>query len=117
MDPYNHVMKRFKALDYEFAEHDPYWMPDYNNEIRLDLIDFSFEYETCAEPYVPRFMMLGCISGKDVEILKLNKFKYKNERAKQRPGCLCLSCKQELLNQPYRCPNQCVYCYWKDKKN
>lgn len=31
-----------------------------------------------------------------------------------RSGCLCLSCKTELLAEKHRCPHQCVYCYWQD---
>jgi len=112
-DPYKHALDRFKKLNYQFANSDPYWIPDYNNEIQLDKLDFSFEYEVCSELYVPHYMMLGCISGKDVEILKLNKFNYKPIGKHQRPGCLCLSCKQELLNSPKQCAYGCAYCYWK----
>lgn len=30
-----------------------------------------------------------------------------------RGGCLCLSCKTELLTCRAQCPHGCLYCYWK----
>ena len=67
----------------------------------------------CAESRLKEPIQQGCISPIDLTILGLH-----NEESSatgfQRKGCLCLSCKTELLTERHQCPHGCLYCYWKD---
>lgn len=70
--------------------------------------------ECCAEPQLKSPAKTGCISNYDLNILGLKAEATEGE-GHQRKGCLCLSCKTELLDNKHRCPNGCLYCYWRDK--
>lgn len=81
------------------------------------LSEFSYEFETCAEPELAKygFTERGCISYEDLRIMGLQDTCAMYENPQGRSGCHCLSCKTELLENKYRCPHGCMYCYWYDK--
>lgn len=80
---------------------------------------YGIKFETCAEPrltnYAPHaFVAQGCVSELDLKVMGLEYDKaFINPQ--NRHGCLCLGCKKELLENKSRCPNGCLYCYWKEK--
>ena len=134
-DEYHHVKERLKAAGYRpcYGENfhaSPKQMESVANALR----QFSYctyshhgqvtmrnQFETCAEDllvkrYPHSFKQVGCVSNKDIELMGLEPVLNKEENGQQRTGCRCLTCKTELLTNKYRCPNQCIYCYWKDKK-
>lgn len=89
--------------------------------------EYGISFYTCAEPKLIKFLKAmhgedqkvciaqGCISNEDLVILGLPEVDLPVNMQK-REGCLCLSCKTELLKNKTRCPNGCLYCYWKDVK-
>lgn len=134
-DEYNHVKERLKVAGYNpcYGKNfhaSPKQMESVANALR----QFSYctyshhgqvtmrnQFETCAEDllvkrYPHSFKQVGCVSNKDIELMGLEPVLNKEENGQQRTGCHCLTCKTELLTNKYRCPNQCIYCYWKDKK-
>lgn len=76
---------------------------------------FGIQFECCAEKYLtdPIFVHQGCISHADLRTMGLP-VENMSVNPQNRNGCLCLSCKHELLNNKHRCPHQCLYCYWQD---
>lgn len=75
----------------------------------LDCYEDKYKFEACAENTKHQ---LGCISQKDFDILGIQG---KAEPVGfQRKGCMCIAGKTELLSSKIRCPNGCLYCYWKD---
>ena len=64
--------------------------------------------EACGEPSL--IENKGCISALDCQLLGLPV--PPPSRKGQRPGCLCLGQKTELLIKPAKCPNHCRYCYY-----
>lgn len=122
LDEYAHVRKRFE---------DHGWGSIYNGSMTAHvyqihalcraLFAYQINFETCAEPSIDtagmNILRVGCVSVKDICIMGLRE-KYDGSSSvnpQNRNGCLCLSCKTELLKNKHRCPHQCVYCYWKDK--
>lgn len=80
---------------------------------------YPYVYETCAEDWAARidpdrFVSRGCLSPYDLQVLGLDTYGNHDENRQRRSGCHCLGCKVELLSCKHRCPNQCMYCYWKD---
>lgn len=77
---------------------------------------YNVTFETCAEPWLKDgcFEQCGCISHKDLAIMDITPNTTLNRNPQNRTGCMCLSCKTELLENRHRCPHQCLYCYWKD---
>lgn len=70
-------------------------------------------FETCAEPLLhgDGIVATGCIGQRELDLLGLH---YDNKQTGfQRNACLCLGCKTELLENRRRCPNGCLYCYWR----
>lgn len=89
---------------------------------------YGILFESCAETRLvsvteeiriakhiknPVCIASGCISSKDLGLIGIHE-RVKGENNQMRNGCHCLSCKTELLNCKHQCPNQCLYCYWKD---
>ena len=99
---------RFSASDEQFAS-----LNRLVENIKAVYTDASIE--CCAEPKLAAAKATGCISNNDLKILGLNP-EGESKLGYQRGDCLCLSCKTELLNNKYRCPNGCLYCYWRDKE-
>ena len=115
LDMYRHVKDRFLnkniALPYNTFTA-PKEMINYSeNALKQfkELFFKKFTLESCAEKTCNQ---LGCISQKDRDILDLD-IELK-PGGFQRKGCLCCGNKLELLNNRKRCPNQCLYCYWKN---
>ena len=122
IDMYPHVRERFKkariklpygegfsASDTAFTAVDDMCQRLYNDCAGISI-------ECCAEPKLNIPKHIGCISSVDFKVLGLPKpQEAEHTKGYQRKECLCCSCKTELLNNRYRCPNGCLYCYWKDK--
>ncbi len=106
MDNYAFVKQRFidvglKPLDYYF--HAPI-------ELRQKIASYFPDAEICGEPGME---CTGCISKKDLEILKIDTKADLKIGGFQREDCKCLACKVELLDNKRRCKSGCIYCYWK----
>jgi hypothetical protein len=82
--------------------------------------------ETCAEPALvkmaasmslenTRLVANGCVSRVDFQALDLPTNTLPSTKNGQgRGGCMCLTCKRELLSAKKQCPHKCVYCYWRN---
>lgn len=118
VDEYKHVKERYK-------EHN--WHPIYQNRFYPDTVQLKnvaamlskypqLTFETCAEDKLAMLcanvISLGCVSKKDLEIMRLSTPDILKENPQNRTGCHCLSCKTELLTNKHPCKNGCVYCYW-----
>ena len=89
----------------------------------LDIIQksadkYNAKIEICGEPGLP---CMGCLSIKDLETFGIEPERSLvvmggDGRLKQRPACVCLGIKHELLSRKHPCSHGCVYCYWKDPK-
>lgn len=123
LDMYKHVVTRLQEQNIQpfwNGFHAPKWMQE-----KLETLLASYPtlyFESCAED---NFVMstkaenitgCGCIGSYDLELFQLKPDKVMYENMQNRNGCHCYSCKTELLNQKYRCPHQCLYCYWRDKE-
>lgn len=117
LDEYPHVRARIKTAGYEpFLN--GYFQASYYAFSRLDeiLSEYEIDIETCAEPYLDSslwFERLGCVSEHDLKIMGLP-IEESFINPQNRKGCLCLSCKTELLTNKHPCAHGCLYCYWKD---
>lgn len=116
-DEYRHAKKRLLSI----GKHPLYenFYADINtmNIVADTLSSLNHTYEVCAEDYLALkypdvFKCIGCISVKDLQIMKLTIPQTTLENGQNRNGCHCLTCKTELLTQKHRCPNNCIYCYW-----
>lgn len=122
LDEYRHVKERLVATG-----HAPFYgsafQPDW--EMKRSVIRMlkrwpQLNFETCAEDWLAASPELhnvtgcGCVSAKDLELMGLPADPGYAENIQKRTGCHCLACKTELLSRKKRCPNQCVYCYWRD---
>lgn len=120
LDEYRHVKDRFRQMGYEPIYGNSFYAPKsmFENTARTLAAYQDITYECCAEPmltnqYPYRFIAHGCISPTDLAILGIP-YNAMTVNPQNRNGCLCLSCKTELLNNRHRCPHQCAYCFWKD---
>lgn len=120
LDEYRHVKKRLLSSGYQ-----PFYYSLYPSRDQILKVQDKVNYwgqkglifETCAEPYLtsPYVIKQGCLSEEDIRIMDLkNSTSNLYINPQNRKGCLCLSCKTELLTQKKRCPHQCLYCYWYD---
>lgn len=114
LDCYPHVLKRLKLINTEFI-FDESWNLCQETEFNLEEMNRNLDYETCCEHVSPLWQNVGCISNKDLKILKRNDLRFTG-MSLQRIGCKCPGNKLELLNNKFRCENKCSYCYWKDKR-
>lgn len=134
VDIYPHVRERCKKAA-EFFEHGipGIYPPSFLTEIR-DSTGFQlsrekkddirkmlekypeYTFETCAEPTFngENIRHVGCISVEDLRRMGLKESVGSKVNPQNRNGCLCLSCKTELLTRKNRCPHRCLYCYWRD---
>lgn len=108
MDNYSHVKERFiaaglKPLDYYF--HAPL-------DLRKKISSYFPDAEICGEP---GFECIGCISEKDLEVLKIDI--EPKIGGWQREECRCLTYKTEMFENRGRCDHNCLYCYWKDNND
>lgn len=99
-----------------FRFYAPYTMMD---AVARTLSEYPFKFETCAEDklaerYPDKFIVTGCVGKYDLQLMGLPIPDYASENPQNRKGCHCLVGKTELLSRRGRCPNGCLYCYWKD---
>lgn len=125
LDEYKHVKERFRKMGYEPIYGEEFG-PDEDqlHDLTAMLVPYrkSVEgglFETCAETklcgmYPGIFTAKGCISETDLEIMGIP-YNGMSKNPQNRSGCLCLSCKKEILplRNNRQCPHQCAYCYWK----
>lgn len=115
LDTYPHVRARFQAIGIPAENTFQASQSEFDRIIEM-LSKFGIEIESCAEPKLgraPFIRLTGCISNRDLELMGLPQINT-SVNPQNRNGCLCLSCKTELLTHRGRCPHQCAYCYWKD---
>lgn len=120
LDEYKHVKERFTRLGYGpmYGNTNFHATKEMFDNVAKALEQYQdITYECCAEPELskrPRFEAIGCISEKDLKIMRI-KSEQMSVNPQNRNGCLCLSCKTEILNQGCKqCEHKCAYCYWKD---
>lgn len=119
LDEYKHVKERLTAKGYSpFYPNGAFQAsPEQFDAVRRMLeqvhAEYGFRFETCAEPLLhgDGIVATGCIGQRELDLLGLH---YDNKQTGfQRNACLCLGCKTELLENRRRCPNGCLYCYWR----
>ncbi len=81
------------------------------------LSSYDGVFETCAEEklskmFPSKFVIQGCLSNTDLNLMGLPSIST-SENPQNRPGCHCLSVKEELLTPRKECPHNCIYCFWK----
>lgn len=118
-DEYNHVKDRLRKAGYNTCYDGFYASKQQMSTVAAALTKYPHTFETCAEDFLASnfpntFKCQGCISKTDADILGLKLPNNLSENGQQRTGCHCLTCKTELLTNKHRCPNQCIYCYWRD---
>lgn len=120
-DEYKHVKERLKAKGYQPCYSDNFYA---NKQQMLSVANtlslFPYKFEVCAENILAQnfpqtFEQTGCVSTKDFAVLGIKTVPNLSENGQKRSGCHCLTCKTELLTNKFRCPNQCIYCYWRDR--
>lgn len=120
LDEYRHVKNRLASLgrDTFYPGTSFYATKDMINQVVVALTKYPYMYETCAEDFLAsksnQFIITGCVSEKDLNIMEINIPDGLLENMQNRKGCHCLSCKKELLSYKAQCPNRCVYCYWQN---
>jgi hypothetical protein len=110
LDGYNHVRRRFEEKELPLPWEGIHAPIEMRREA-LAIIEAvaQQEVEVCGEPGMK---CTGCISSKDLDILKVS---YEgNDTSHQRKACACLAMKHELLSKRNPCGHGCLYCYWKD---
>jgi len=120
MDLYPHVIERLEKEGYYSVLYDLKKAYMYDSSLthghqmhapltlRKQVLDMFPDAEICGEPGVK---CTGCISRKDLELLKIVPEKRYN-KCNQREFCQCLGVKKELLRS-HNCEMGCLYCYWK----
>lgn len=126
LDNYPHVRDRFArelgpdAVLYNSMFQPPvYAFRDLTDRLEPWVADgYVSRFETCAETNLcdpDVFEAVGCLSVKDLEAMGLDPTQAPaSVNGQNRHGCLCLTCKEELLTHRHPCANKCLYCYWKD---
>lgn len=118
-DEYKHAKERIIASGHDaFYNGSFYANHDMMQFVIFTLTKYPFVFETCAEDMLSQnsnsFIQTGCVSAKDIELMGLTLPDDISENLQNRNGCHCLGVKTELLENRKRCPNGCLYCYWKD---
>lgn len=118
LDIYKHVKERFSENNIKL----PYKSFHASNEMIMNLYNslknvtdkYGMELESCAEPLVNS---TSCLSQKDIDILGLSNKIELVGNAGQRKSCDCPKNKTQLIKgiKPTQCPNNCLYCFWKNK--
>jgi hypothetical protein len=106
---YKHVRARFNRVGWSNPYTANHSIPSNQmiNDFIATLDAYPFTFEACATMTKHR---VGCISQKDLEILKIKEIV--TGKSNQRAACMCPSQKTELLTKRNRCEHQCLYCYW-----
>lgn len=130
IDMYSHVRERFKAAGLPLPYGESVFYPSAEQIEAVDrmLLDARIYWsslgdrtdtcgilmiESCAEPGLKNATQCGCISSYDLCLLGLNDEPNPDSIGYQRKSCMCYSGKIELLEHKERCPNNCLYCYWR----
>lgn len=120
LDEYRHVKERIKAAGKKPFYPDGQWQAS-DAQIRIlceRLNCYDLTFYTCAETRLHgdgnRFVQAGCISETDLKILGISLEEIIGTNPQNRTGCMCLSCKSELLKNCHQCAHKCIYCYWKN---
>ena len=120
-DEYRHVKQRLRDAGRNtfYPGDDFYASDDQKRQVADVLRRYPYTYETCAEDWAARldpdrFVVRGCLSKCDLRLMGLDDAGQFGENMQNRTGCHCLGCKAEMLACKHRCPNQCLYCYWRD---
>lgn len=119
LDCYPHVRERFQMKNIPLPYGNNFQAPDeFFDDMKawISSQNPDISFECCAEPAFLNFEKVkctGCVSEQDLKLLGLELDKDYIQGA-QRAGCMCLSCKTELLEHKKKCPHGCLYCYWKD---
>jgi len=113
IDNYKHILQRGLELPWSSFHAPPHLIADVVN----DFMPYSHTHyiECCGEdhPLIPEEWKRGCISDRDVLMLRLDINKIPKILSGQRKSCKCLSIKTELLNNKGQCKHGCLYCYWR----
>ena len=110
IDMYRHVRDRFKDKNISLP-FETFQAPEEMQQAFLDAIKpyrNKVCFESCTETNSD---LLGCVSNKDAKIFGVTE--RLAGRHGQRKECPCLFGKTELLKNPKRCENKCLYCYWR----
>lgn len=122
IDMYPEVKRRFKVAGLRFPYGKEFQPPqEMINAANKLLMEWKQKYpnlsfESCAEEGLTAAEQIGCLSLRDYQILNIQAPETVS-RGRQRATCQCLGTKKELLGGKIRCPNGCLYCYWKDEPN
>lgn len=120
-DEYRHIKERLKAKGYQPCYGERFYANDQQMlSVANTLSLFPYRFEVCAEDILVQnfpqtFEQTGCVSTKDFAVLGIKTVPNLSENGQGRNGCHCLTCKTELLTNKFRCPNQCIYCYWRGR--
>lgn len=127
LDNYPHVRARFEnRFGPDGVLYGGNWNPPASafaqlTEFLRQYVDLGWveRFETCAESGnlsdTSVFCHQGCLSVNDLLAMGLDPDKAPSTvNGQNRGGCLCLTCKHELLDCRHPCGNKCLYCYWKD---
>lgn len=121
-DEYKHVKERLRKARFGslYPGSQFYASTEQFKQIAELFSEYDYTFYTCAEPVLLRYgkkgqiKASGCISKQDLQIMGLNIPDEMPVNKQNRSGCLCLSCKTELLTERKQCPHKCIYCYWKN---
>lgn len=128
-DEYTHVKKRLRDAGQKPLYGESFYASEAMMERAADVLSelhqqYNITFETCAETHLISVLkrkygndqkvckIQGCVSPEDLAILDIP-YTATEENMQGRSGCHCLACKTELLSNKCRCPNGCLYCYWK----
>jgi hypothetical protein len=128
-DEYAHVKRRLADRGYEpFYEGDRFRSNAGENTAVMDMLARAVPrgtaVRTCAEVTLVaqskdrddiEMVAQGCLSEEDLSLMGLALPANTGVNPQHRGGCLCLTCKTELLKNRRPCPHGCVYCYWRDR--
>ena len=117
MDLYLHVKGRFVGFGLKVPWETKHAPEELQHNAICMLQTFEKQYnltiESCGEASttIPHKWKVGCVSYRDYALLGLPHPIV--SLSGQRASCLCLGSKKELLTVRGRCPNKCLYCYWR----
>lgn len=123
LDEYKHVKERFKDMGFSPIYGDSFYAPRYMMQNLVNTLEkYDLQFECCAEPYLNnknQYVHTGCISERDLRIMGFPENEIQSVigvNPQNRKGCLCLSCKTELLPRcnRHQCDHKCAYCFWKN---
>lgn len=115
LDMYQHVLLRFRKAGitppYESFQAPVESIKKIDDVLKL--FSTRYDFESCAEPHLSVPTKIGCVSSKDLALFPDSGVTLVRS-SRQRSECLCPSNKVNIIKgKPSRCPNQCLYCYWK----